>query len=108
MYDYEGEDVDMTASLSTMWQGHDLFPELAEHQHRQSIHNNPARSDTKLPYLMFPCIEKKSVFDEYGESIRPEDYIAVAKTLQPEDSIIQLKKVEEDVMDEEPVEENAY
>jgi len=48
---------------------------------------------------------KKSVFDEYGESIRPEDYIAVAKTLQPEDSIIQLKKVEEDVMDEEPVEE---
>jgi len=50
-------------------------------------------------------LKKKSVFDEYGESIRPEDYIAVAKTLQPEDSIIQLKKVEEDVMDEEPVEE---
>jgi len=51
--------VDMTASLSTMWQGHDLFPELVEYQHRQNFMNNPTRAETKIPNLMFPCIEKK-------------------------------------------------
>eukprot|EP01124_Arcella_intermedia_P005522 TRINITY_DN13267_c0_g1_i1.p1 TRINITY_DN13267_c0_g1~~TRINITY_DN13267_c0_g1_i1.p1 ORF type:complete len:752 (-),score=213.87 TRINITY_DN13267_c0_g1_i1:29-1996(-) len=100
MYDYEGEDADMTASLSTLWQGHDLYPELIKYNSQSQSQGK----ESKLPHPMYPCIEKKSVFDEYGESIRPEDYIAVAKTLQPEDAITQFR-VEEDAMVEDVVEE---
>jgi len=86
-----------------MWQGHDLYMNLVQYQQRNNLDGQP-RADRKLPYPMFPCIEKKSVFDEYGESIRPEDYIAVAKTLQPEDAITQLR-IEDNAMEDEPEEE---
>jgi len=64
MYDYEGEDRESVSSLSSLWQGHDLYTKSA--------------SNTTL-FPMFPCIERRSVFDEYGEVIRPEDLAAAAE-----------------------------
>jgi cleavage and polyadenylation specificity factor subunit 2 len=65
MYDYEGEDKDSISSLSSLWQGHDLYTKSA-----------PSNSSLNP---MFPCIERRSVFDEYGEVIRPEDLAAAAE-----------------------------
>jgi len=65
MYDYEGEDRDSVSSLSSLWQGNDLYAKSA-----------PVSSSV---HPMFPCIDRRSVFDEYGEVIRPEDLTAAAE-----------------------------
>jgi len=65
MYDYEGEDKESISSLSSLWQGHDLYAKTA-----------PANSTL---HPMFPFIERRSVFDAYGEVIRPEDLAAAAE-----------------------------
>jgi cleavage and polyadenylation specificity factor subunit 2 len=60
---YEGEDVDSAKSLVNLWKSYDLFAE---------------REETTLKsmsvYPMFPYVESRAIYDEYGEAIRPEDY----------------------------------
>jgi cleavage and polyadenylation specificity factor subunit 2 len=65
MYDYEGEDKDSSSTLSSLWQGHDLYAK-----------STPVNTTI---HPMFPCIDRRSVFDEYGEVIRPEDLSAAAE-----------------------------
>eukprot|EP01125_Pyxidicula_operculata_P014680 TRINITY_DN4916_c0_g1_i1.p1 TRINITY_DN4916_c0_g1~~TRINITY_DN4916_c0_g1_i1.p1 ORF type:complete len:585 (+),score=119.09 TRINITY_DN4916_c0_g1_i1:17-1771(+) len=96
MYDYEGEDADITASLSSMWhkhKGHDLYPELIKREFliqkaTQNLGSDQSDNlslkdvefgDKSLPFPMFPCIEKNAIYDEYGECIRPEDFIRAAE-----------------------------
>merc|ERR1712025_1006252 len=53
----------------------------------------------KSRYPMFPCIEEKIKYDDYGEIIRLEDY--QMDTAEPEDNVDVSEEVEEDVPDKE-------
>jgi len=55
----------------------------------------------KSRYPMFPCVEEKIKYDDYGEIIRLEDYnMDIA---DPEDKVDVSEEVEEDVPDKEEV-----
>ncbi|KAL3183686.1 hypothetical protein MRX96_033776 [Rhipicephalus microplus] len=51
----------------------------------------------KKSYLMFPVKEEKIKWDDYGEIIRPEDFIIIDKTAQEEETD-ETKAEDDDLM----------
>jgi len=85
MHDEEGEDVESATSLYNLWQSYDLYPEFMKYQfggrneeyysHKQiALPTNNQRQHSTLPQAMFPYIEHRALYDDYGEIIRIEDY----------------------------------
>eukprot|EP01126_Amoeba_proteus_P040381 TRINITY_DN4306_c0_g1_i2.p1 TRINITY_DN4306_c0_g1~~TRINITY_DN4306_c0_g1_i2.p1 ORF type:complete len:322 (-),score=68.84 TRINITY_DN4306_c0_g1_i2:175-1140(-) len=64
-----------------MWQGHDLHTSLILYQEKRAAIQSGliSKFQSSLPFPMFPCFEKRSLFDEYGEVIRPDDYKTIAE-----------------------------
>jgi cleavage and polyadenylation specificity factor subunit 2 len=89
MYDYEGEDVDSSSSLYHLWHGSDLYS------------SNIRSTQGKEIFPMFPCVEKRSLFDEYGEVIRPDDLISVAEKAMQEDLALNTHKGKDEEMEVE-------
>lgn len=80
MFDYEGEDIDSAKSLYNLWESYDLYTDLIEHNFKKKQRDlmkekNQAIQDLPVPLPMFPYMEKRALYDDYGEVIRAEDYM---------------------------------
>lgn len=56
-----------------MWQNHDFYPTLITHE--ISLQNVGQKVQKKMPHPMFPSLDRKSVFDDYGEVLFTKIFI---------------------------------
>lgn len=68
LYDLEGEDAAQSSALSAHWRSHDLYWERARLEGAK--------------HVMFPSVERRAVFDAYGEHVRVEELMRVAQEAQ--------------------------
>lgn len=68
LYD-DAAEIDDSFSLAMAWRGYDLYADRVRLEFERAASKDYAASDERSPPppLMFPAIERRAVFDRYGE-----------------------------------------
>lgn len=69
LYDDDMDLEENTFSLATAWRGYDLYADRVRLDYEVAVKKS-GKALPPPPHLMFPSIERRAVFDRYGEVLR--------------------------------------